>query len=153
VGRFILDGLTVALLYVAPPDEPISTGGRLDPAAVHQGPAGTVYLVHLDRPFIRGRLVVRHYLGWSSQGHLTDRQIAHRTGQGSRFLRMAMQDGCTWHLARVWEDASPRRERQLKIQGGASRLCPSCGVIPRDIRQLYRGPDGRYLEPPKGLAS
>ena len=45
---------------------------------------------------------------------------------------MAYAAGIRWQLARTWE-GSRARERQLKLQGGASRHCPMCGVKPRPV--------------------
>lgn len=39
--------------------------------------------------------------------------------------------GIGWQLARVWHPGSRDLERRLKVQGGARRRCPLCGVIPR----------------------
>lgn len=136
----------------APEAEPISILRGLDPAEVQAAYPGQplVYLIHLDRPFRMGRFVFRHYIGYAKPGNLADRMIAHRTGaNGSKFLRAARRAGCTWHLARVWE-GDYRRERQIKNQGGASRYCPSCGVMPRSERQKFRGHDGRYVKPQGG---
>lgn len=135
--------------YVPPQDEPISILRGIDPAEVDEAPQGTVYLIHLDRPFRLGGFTFRHYIGWASCGRLAARMIEHRTGaRGSKFLSMARAAGCTWHLARVWE-GSTKRERQIKKQGGASRFCPSCGIIPLAERQKLRDPRGRYVESPR----
>jgi hypothetical protein len=130
-------------------EEPISILRGLDPAVVQaeHSDVPLVYLIHLDKPFRMGSFTFRHYIGYARAGNLAARMIAHRTGsKGSKFLRAARRAGCTWHLARVWE-GDIRRERQIKNQGGASRFCPSCGIIPREVRQSYRGPGGRYISP------
>jgi hypothetical protein len=49
--------------------------------------------------------------------------------------------GITWQLARVWP-GDRNLERRLKVQGGASRRCPLCGVTPRP-GPLPRNTDGR----------
>lgn len=85
---------------------------------------GTIYLLHFMRPFGHAR----HYLGWSD--NLSARLDRHASGNGARLLAAAYAVGVRWRLARVWE--GPRaRERQIKRQGGLSRSCPLCGVIPR----------------------
>lgn len=133
--------------YVSPVAEPISILRGIDPAQVEESPSGTVYLIHLDRPFRIGGFTFSHYIGWSSRGHLARRMIEHRTGsRGSRFLRAARAAGCTWHLARTWP-GDLREERRVKNMGGASRFCPSCGIIPLAERQLLRDGTGRYVTP------
>ena len=85
---------------------------------------GTIYLIHLDRPYRHAS----HYLGWASD---LDRRLAqHGTREGSPLLVAAKAAGITWTLARTWEGATRHRERQLKRQGGKSRMCPLCGVRP-----------------------
>jgi predicted GIY-YIG superfamily endonuclease len=85
---------------------------------------GTVYLLHFDKPFGHAR----HYIGWARN---LDRRLAyHGTLSGARLLYMAAQAGVTWQLARTWEDVTKNRERQLKNKGGASRMCPLCGITP-----------------------
>lgn len=132
--------------YVHPASEVVHCLRGLDPAQVEESAAGTVYLVHLDRPLILGGCVFGHYIGHASQGRLVDRMLRHRSGRGARFLRMALRHGCTWHIARVWPGGY-EQERKIKKQGGASRFCPSCGVVPTAERQKFRRPDGRYLKP------
>lgn len=139
----------MTVLYVPPQDEAISILRGIDPAQVDQAPEGTVYLLHLDRPLIIGGYAWRHYIGWASQGRLERRMRDHRLrASGVKFLRTASAMGCTWHLARVWP-GDTKRERQIKIQGGASRFCPSCGIIPAAERQLFRDRNGRYITPPR----
>ena len=91
-------------------------------------PNGTVYLLHFDRPFKHAR----HYLGWTRD--LDSRLADHRAGSGARLLAVLKAAGIGFQLARTWTPATRRRERQLKNQGGASRLCPICGVTPRSYR-------------------
>jgi hypothetical protein len=49
--------------------------------------------------------------------------------------------GIEWRLARVWVGGR-QLERRLKVQGGASRRCPLCGVTPRPGGILPRNTDG-----------
>jgi predicted GIY-YIG superfamily endonuclease len=87
--------------------------------------AGTVYLLHFDRPYEHAR----HYLGWTD--HLESRLEAHRAGRGANLLAVLKRAGIGFELARTWTPADRRRERQIKRQGGLSRSCPACGVKPR----------------------
>jgi predicted GIY-YIG superfamily endonuclease len=89
---------------------------------------GTIYLLHLDRPYQHAR----HYTGWTT--NLKSRLAEHTAGRGARLLAVTTQAGIGWQLARTWP-GSRNRERQLKRQGGAARRCPLCGIHPR--------PDGR----------
>jgi predicted GIY-YIG superfamily endonuclease len=86
--------------------------------------AGTVYLLHFDRPYKHAR----HYTGWATD--LPARLATHESGRGARLLAVARGAGISWRLARTWPGGRAR-ERQLKRQGGASRHCPMCGVRPR----------------------
>ena len=90
--------------------------------------SGTVYLLHLSEPFGHAR----HYTGFAAGGGrgLARRLAAHGTARGARLLAAAREAGITWELARTWP-GTRSRERQLKIQGGAARRCPLCGIRPR----------------------
>jgi predicted GIY-YIG superfamily endonuclease len=88
---------------------------------------GTVYLLHFDCPYRHAR----HYLGWAS--NLDARLAEHDAGRGARLMEVISCAGIGWELARTWT-GDRGRERQLKRQGGASRCCPCCGVIPRSGR-------------------
>lgn len=125
------------------------TARGIDPAGVEESARGTVYLLHLDEPFWSPGRTYRwmHYIGHARQGYLVARLEAHAAGRGAKFTRLAREAGCTWHLARTWP-GSYDQERKIKRKGGASRFCPSCGVIPSAERQQYRGADGRYIVPP-----
>jgi hypothetical protein len=91
---------------------------------------GTCYLLHFSQPYKHAR----HYQGWAaSSGSLNSRLADHEEGNGARLLQVAKAAGITWTLARTWPGGRGR-ERQLKNQGGASRRCPECGVIPRTTR-------------------
>lgn len=81
--------------------------------------AGTVYLLHFDRPYRHAR----HYLGWTTD--LDARLAAHTTGRGARLLEVITAAGIGFTLARTWP-GTRTRERQLKQQGGRSRCCPLC---------------------------
>ena len=79
----------------------------------------TVYLLHFDRPYQHAK----HYLG--SCQDLERRLTQHGKGRGARLLEVVHAVGIGWQLARTW-CGGKQRERQLKKQGGASRLCPIC---------------------------
>src|SRR5438105_4681763 len=65
----------------------------------------------------------KHYLG--SCQDLERRLTQHGKGRGARLLEVVHAVGIGWQLARTW-CGGKQRERQLKNQGGASRLCPLC---------------------------
>lgn len=88
-------------------------------------PNGTVYLLHFDRPYKHAR----HYIGWTRD--LDSRLADHRAGMGARLLAVLREQGIDFKVARTWQGVSRARERQLKVQGGASRCCPMCGIKPR----------------------
>jgi len=102
------------------------------PTAVGAAAGGTVYLLHFDRPYKHAR----HYLGWTVD--LRTRMADHAAGRGSRLLAVVTAAGIGWQLARTWV-GDRARERQLKRQGGASRLCPCCGVRPRSGSRFAGG--------------
>lgn len=91
----------------------------------YDSPNGTVYLLHFDQPYKHAR----HYIGWTRD--LDSRLADHRAGSGARLLAVLKAQGIGFQLARTWTGVSRARERQLKVQGGASRCCPMCGVKPR----------------------
>ena len=86
---------------------------------------GTVYLIHFDRPYKHAR----HYLGWAS--NLEARLEHHRNGTGGNLMAVLRRENIGWQVVRTWTPATRHRERQIKIQGGLSRVCPMCGVKPR----------------------
>jgi len=92
---------------------------------VGTGQPGTIYLLHFDRSFRHAR----HYLGWTTD--LTKRLAAHGTCDGSALMRAVADAGITWQLARTWP-GDRHRERQLKGQGGRSRMCPLCRATSQD---------------------
>lgn len=79
----------------------------------------TVYLLHFAQRYKHAG----HYIG--STNSLTKRLAEHQNGRGARLLAVVHAAGISWVLARTWEGGK-RRERQLKKQAGASRLCPIC---------------------------
>jgi predicted GIY-YIG superfamily endonuclease len=83
-----------------------------------------VYLLHFDQRYKHAG----HYLG--STGDLEARLALHAAGRGARLLEVVSAVGIRWQLARTW-CGGKQRERQLKNQGGASRLCPICKEVRR----------------------
>jgi predicted GIY-YIG superfamily endonuclease len=88
--------------------------------------AGTVYLLHFDRPYQHAR----HYVGWAT--NVKRRLAEHEAGRGARLLAVVAEAGIGWQLARLWP-GSRVRERQIKNQGGHARHCPLCGITPRSL--------------------
>jgi predicted GIY-YIG superfamily endonuclease len=108
--------------HAEPLPEPSPLPGQIlepDPT-VREHNAGTVYLLHLDRPFGHAR----HYTGWAAAGNLAARLAHHQAGSGANLLRHVAKAGISWSLARTWP-GDRHRERQLKARG-ASRRCPVC---------------------------
>jgi len=89
--------------------------------------AGTVYLLHFDRPYKHAR----HYVGWTAR-NVKRRLAEHEAGRGARLLAVVREAGIGWQLARLWPGGR-ERERQIKRQGGHARKCPLCGVKPRRL--------------------
>ena len=79
---------------------------------------GTIYLLHFDRPYKHAR----HNLGWARD--LNSRLAEHQRGT-ARLLPVVSDAGIGWQLART-RDGDRYPERQLKNQGGRSRMCPAC---------------------------
>lgn len=111
-------------------------------------PAGTVYLIHLARPYCHAR----HYLGWAA-GDVADRLAEHQAtrwtpcepyrtergrlargrtiGQGATFLAAVNAAGIPWQLVRTWP-GDKTLEHQLRQRHEGPRLCPLCN--PRAAR-------------------
>ncbi|MFI7447910.1 hypothetical protein ACIBQX_10470 [Nonomuraea sp. NPDC049714] len=87
--------------------------------------AGTVYLLHFERPYKHAR----HYIGWTP-GDLNRRLRQHRNGTGARLMAVITAEGIDFVVARLWTGGR-NLERSLKRRGGASRCCPLCGITPR----------------------
>jgi hypothetical protein len=92
----------------------------------------SVYLLHYDRPIgdIDSRFgYAQHYTG--SSPDLARRLAEHERDSDVKIMAAVRKAGIGWTLARTWEGGRVR-ERQIKIQGGASRHCPVCkGHEPR----------------------
>jgi predicted GIY-YIG superfamily endonuclease len=86
--------------------------------------AGTIYLLHFERPY----KPARHYIGWADD--LDSRLACHAAGNGARLLQVLIAEGIGWQLARTWP-GDRSRERRIKNMGGGARRCPLCGITPR----------------------
>lgn len=113
------------------------------------GGLGTVYLIHFNEPYVPypdapPLCCAGHYTGFADGGPagLKRRLAKHGTWEGARLMLVITRAGIGWQLARVWWPGTRDLERRLKIQGGASRRCPLCGVVPRP-GPLPRNRDGR----------
>lgn len=94
--------------------------------------AGTVYLLHLERPLggarnQHGKPSAGHYLGWT-RSHSPARRVGlHAKGQsGSKFMAQAKREGIGFVLARTWADVDRNFERRLKLRKASGRMCPLC---------------------------
>jgi hypothetical protein len=108
---------------------------------------GIVYLLHFHVPLVPypgapAGSCAQHYTGYARGGPraLKRRLAQHGTSSGARLMLAIADAGITWELARTWP-GDRTTERQLKVQGGAARRCPLCGVRPRP-GPLPRNADG-----------
>lgn len=95
--------------------------------------AGTVYLIHLERPYHH----VQHYIGYTELP-VADRLARHRRGQGSRLLRAVSEEGISYEVARTWDGKSRKFERWLKALRNSAKRCPVCCAEPEEGGILYR---------------
>jgi hypothetical protein len=94
--------------------------------------AGRVYLMHLFPPLGEpGGQQARHYTGSAKESRLKARFVDHALGRGANMLRVQLERGGKWVVAKT-EPGSTTREYQLKAQGGATRRCPVC-IAERDL--------------------
>lgn len=80
---------------------------------------GMVYTLHFLKPFGHAR----HYTGWTED--VPSRLAAHTAARGANLVRLVQQAGIGFLVADV-QPGTRARERQLKLQGGASRRCRIC---------------------------
>jgi predicted GIY-YIG superfamily endonuclease len=78
-----------------------------------------VYLVHFDRSYKHAR----HYIGFSTAP--AERLAVHKNGNGARLLEVVSEAGIDYQIVRTW-GGDRHRERRLKNQKNAKRLCPLC---------------------------
>jgi len=103
------------------------------------GPAiGLVYLLHFDQLYVPypdapAGSCAGHYTGFAYGGPrgLSRRLAKHGTSEGARLMLAIARAGIGWQLARTWWPGTRDLERRLKVQGGAARRCPLCGITPR----------------------
>jgi predicted GIY-YIG superfamily endonuclease len=81
-----------------------------------------VYLLHFHKP-VGGR--AWHYLGYCKDGELDRRLAIHRSGNGARIMRAAVEQGIGWTVALTLV-GDRKLERELKRKKHASRFCPIC---------------------------
>jgi hypothetical protein len=108
--------------------------------AVLEGTArleGLVYLLHFKELYVpypgaAPCACAGHYTGFAPGGPraLKRRLAKHGTAAGARIMLAVARAGIDWELARTWPGTRVL-ERRLKVQGGARRRCPLCGVTPR----------------------
>lgn len=85
-----------------------------------RGERGTIYLVHLQRPYRHAR----HYLGWAAD---VERRLAeHRAGRGSPLLRAAAAAGISFDVVRMWPGTRFEERRLHRFKNTPARLCPIC---------------------------
>lgn len=80
-----------------------------------------VYLLHFTRTYKHAG----HYIGFTMSETVQERMERHRKGSGSKLIRVHVEAGGDFVLARTW-DGDRRFERKLKKRGGAARICPIC---------------------------
>lgn len=90
--------------------------------------AGTVYLLHFDRPYVPypgapAGSCAQHYIGWAKS--LEARLAHHAAGTGARLLAAVTAAGIGWQVAATWPGGRDL-ERRLKRRGSATRFCPAC---------------------------
>jgi predicted GIY-YIG superfamily endonuclease len=85
----------------------------------------TCYLIHLDQRLgsDHPKGSAGHYLGTSQD--VDQRLATHREGRGARILAAANERGIAYDVVRTWEGGRDK-ERQLKRQHNAPKLCPRC---------------------------
>lgn len=88
----------------------------------------TVYLLHFDRPYPRGKHP-QHYLGVAAD--FDQRMREHRSGSSKgRLTRALYHAGIGFTVVRTWEFkvayAAFNKERELKKQRNHARFCPTC---------------------------
>jgi len=108
---------------------------------------GLVYLLHFAQVYVPypgapAYSCAGHYTGFAAGGpqELRRRLAQHGTAAGARLMLAVAKAGIAWELARTWP-GDRALERRLKVQGGAARRCPLCGVTPRP-GPLPRNADG-----------
>ena len=86
-----------------------------------------VYLLHFEPAYRHAR----HYIGYTAGETVEARLARHLSGRGANLVRVALAAGSAVTLTRVWNDAPRKFELSLKVQGQASRFCPTCSASRR----------------------
>lgn len=94
----------------------------------------TVYLLHFDRPYPRGRRP-RHYVGVAAD--FAKRMREHETGSAkSRLMAAVESEDIGFTVTRTWEFNSAgeafAHERKIKRRKQHSDFCPHC-TTPSDL--------------------
>ena len=83
---------------------------------------GFIYLIHFHKPFKHAR----HYTGWAKDVDSRTEEHISGSAHSSKLCKAATAAGVRFEIARIWEGKTRNDERQMKLQGGASRRCPIC---------------------------
>jgi len=98
---------------------------------------GAVYIDHFEAEIgnaANPRAKAQHYTGFV-EGHtaeeiaeaLASRDREHASGAGARILRAVVEQGLTWHPAKIWRFVPKSHELALKESyKNARMLCPIC---------------------------
>lgn len=95
----------------------------------------SVYLIHFERPFgpegAPAGSTAQHYIGSSPEYRLQARIREELSGCAAAAVIMqhVIAAGIACEVVRTWPGGR-KRERQIKEQGSARRVCPACGVNP-----------------------
>jgi predicted GIY-YIG superfamily endonuclease len=84
----------------------------------------TVYLIHMESRIAHAQ----HYIGYTR--NLSRRISQHANGTGSPLLKAANHRAIKWTVVRTWAQGTRTKERYLKSQKNARRLCPICSLTP-----------------------
>lgn len=83
-----------------------------------------VYLLHFDQKYKHAQ----HYIGYAEKD-LQARINQHRVGKGARLMKVVVDAGIGFEVARVWDDGDKKLERKLKRWHRSKDLCPVCKQI------------------------
>lgn len=80
-----------------------------------------VYLLHFNPPYKHAK----HYIGFAKDSAI-ERIKMHRRGVGARLTQVAVENGITLEIAKIWKRKGRKFERELKNKKCAGRFCPMC---------------------------
>lgn len=99
-----------------------------------------VYLLHSTVPLTRpGGREVRHYLGWTPDGHLEARLEAHNKDRKSaKIVQAFLNVGGELHVGNYWPGLDRDDERRMKRNGHLEAKCLICerNRIAREITRM-----------------